>query len=494
MDVPGKPATEDPEEWLFNPIETQIAPHHLLMMQAAERVMNTPHGRVMMFFPPGSAKSTYCSVVLPAYIMGKRPGYRLILASYGTDLARKQGRRARQIVKSSAYRAIFETELSNESSAADEWALTNGSEYMAGSFQSGITGNRANGIIIDDPVKGREEADSPVVRQRTLESWQDDVKSRIIPGAWVLLIQTRWNEDDLAGSILPENWNGESGLIRCRDGMDWEIICVPAKCDRPDDPLHRKIGEYLWPQWFDRKHWAQFESVPRTWSALYQQKPAPEEGNFFKADWIRRYDKRPARDTLKIYGGSDYAVTSDGGDYTSHVVVGIDPAGRMYLLDLWRSQASSDVWITAFCDLVKRWRPLAWAEETGQIRSAIGPALEKQMRERQAYVIREKFPTRGDKAVRAQSIRARMGLEGLYVPRDNPALKAPWADEFIHELLVFPAGRNDDQVDALGLVGQLLDIMLKGKDIHKVSPIRGAHEMTMDELVEASKQRSRQRA
>jgi hypothetical protein len=111
---------------------------------------------------------------------------------------------------------------------------------------------------------------------------------------------------------------------------------------------------------------------------------------------------------MRIYGGSDYAVTADGGDYTVHLVVGLDPEGRMYLLDRWRKQSSSDEWIEAFCDLVLEWKPVGWAEEKGQISAGVGPALDKRQRERKAYCYRQQFPTKGDKAVRAQSIRGRM--------------------------------------------------------------------------------------
>jgi predicted phage terminase large subunit-like protein len=193
------------------------------------------------------------------------------------------------------------------------------------------------------------------------------------------------------------------------------------------------------------------------WSALYQQRPSPEEGEYFRAAWLKPYDKAPARETLRIYGGSDYAVTADGGDFTCHVVVGLDPEGRMYLLDLWRKQTASDEWIEAFCDLVKQWKPLSWGEEQGQIRAGVGPYLDRRQRERQAYCAREPFPTRGDKAVRAQSIRGRMALDSLYVP-----VAASWYPAFRAELLSFPAGKHDDQVDALGLVGQLLDMMIPG--------------------------------
>lgn len=382
----------------------------------------------------------------------------MILASYGSDLARKHGRRARQVVRSGEYQGIFGAGLSAESGAVDEWALTNGSEYMAGGILSGMTGNRANGIVIDDPVKGRDEADSEVTRKRTREAYEDDLLTRLLPGGWVLIIQTRWNEADLAGGILPEGWKGESGLIRCRDGQDWEVLCIPAKCERPDDPLGRQIGEYLWPEWFDQRHWAQFESNSRTWSALYQQRPSPETGDYWKAEWLRPYVTAPDRKMLSIYGASDYAVTSGGGDYTVHMVIGIDTEDKPWLLDLWRGQASSDVWVERWCDLVIKWKPFAWAEEKGQISSGVGPFRDRRARERKAYVAREEFPTRGDKGIRAQSMRGRIAQLGLHVPTD-----APWYAGFKSELMSFPAGGNDDQVDALGLIGQLLDKMIMGR-------------------------------
>ena len=194
------------------------------------------------------------------------------------------------------------------------------------------------------------------------------------------------------------------------------------------------------------------------WAALYQQRPAPEEGDYFKADWLKPYEKLPPRENLRVYGASDYAVTADGGDFTVHIVVGVDPQGRMYVLDLWRKQTASDQWIEAFCNLVTVWKPMSWAEEKGQISAGVGPALERRQRELQAFCYREQFPTRGDKAVRAQSIRGRMALEGLYVPTG-----ASWYSAFRSELLSFPAAKHDDQVDALGLVGQLLDQMVPGQ-------------------------------
>jgi hypothetical protein len=139
------------------------------------------------------------------------------------------------------------------------------------------------------------------------------------------------------------------------------------------NPLGREPGEYLWDE-PDGWNYGEFlrarqrETSPMMWAALYQQRPAPEEGDYFKAAWLKPYDKAPAAETLTVYGASDYAVTADGGDYTVHLFVGLDPEARMYVLDVWRKQASSDAWVEAFCDLVKNWKPMMWAEEQGQIK------------------------------------------------------------------------------------------------------------------------------
>jgi len=402
--------------------------------------------------PPGSAKSTYGSVLFPPWLMQQVSGASVLAASHTTELAEKWGRRVRNLIKE--HSSVLGIGISPDNEAAGRWALTSGAEYYAAGVGTGIAGFRAKIGLIDDPIRSRQDADSELIRDRIWDWYLNDFRTRLVPGAAEILIQTRWHEDDLAGRALQHR--------------DWHVISLPAEAEG-DDALGRKPGEWLWSDGA-YGYGAQLAELKgntpaRTWSALYQQRPAPEEGDYFKSDWLRPYDKAPARDTLRIYGGSDYAVTADGGDYTVHVVVGLDPENRMYLLDLWRKQAASDEWVEAFCDLVQRWKPMAWAEEQGQIRAGIGPYLDRRQRERGAYCVRECFPTRGDKSVRAQSIRGRMGLDGLYVPT-----QAGWFADLRSELLSFPAGKHDDQVDALGLVGQLLDKMVAGQTKPKPEP------------------------
>jgi predicted phage terminase large subunit-like protein len=299
-------------------------------------------------------------------------------------------------------------------------------------------------LLIDDPVKNREEAESELIRKKTKDWYTSTAYTRLMPGGRVVVIQTRWHMDDLAG------W-----LVREHPQEQWEVLDLPAIDAQ---------GNALWPDQYDVPRLEQIRQAigPRDWSALYQQRPSPETGDYFKAEWIHAVDTLPDPRTLAIYGGSDYAVTSDGGDYTVHVVIGIDPDERVYLLDLWRGQTASDVWVEAFCDLVQRWKPIGWAEEAGQIKGGVGPFLLKRQIERKAYIYRETFPTRGDKAIRAQSIRGRIAMRGLYMAKD-----APWRSDLIAEMMAFPVAVHDDQVDALGLVGQLLDRMETGEPIRK---------------------------
>lgn len=418
--------------------------------------------------PPGSAKSTYGSVLFPPWFMASASAAHVLTASHTSELADKWGRRVRNLIGDHPH--VLGIGLSSDSKSAGRWALTSGGEYYAAGVGVGIAGFRADLAIIDDPIRSRQDADSAQVRDKIWDWYKSDLVPRMKPGGRIVLIQTRWHEDDLAGRLIMEMQQG---------GDKWEILSLPAEAE-PGDVLGRTVGEWLWNDAYGYGEFLQGQKATqpaRNWSALFQQRPTPESGDYFKADWLKPYEKVPAQDTLRIYGASDYAVTAEGGDYTVHVIVGLDALGRMYLLDLWRGQTASDVWVETFCDLVKQWKPLAWAEEQGQIRAGIGPYLDRRQRERQAYCYREAFPTRGDKSIRAQSIRGRMALEGFYVP-----VHAAWYADLRSEMLSFPAGKHDDQVDALGLIGQLLDRMIKGPAVKdNDAPIRGAAEMTMSE-------------
>ena len=428
------------------------AAHHRLLIRHLEAVASGDSHRLAVFMPPGSAKSTYASILFIAWWLAQRPGGSVIAASHTQELAEKWGRRVRNLV--SEHELALGYGLSGDSYAAGRWQTDKGGEYFAAGVGGAITGWRADLVVIDDPVRSREDADSALIRERTWDWYRYDLVTRLKPGASIVLIQTRWHEDDLAGRALADAPEA------------WEVLRLPALAEEAD-PLGRALGEPLWPEWFTSEMFTEAQRDPRLWSALYQQRPTPEEGDYFKAEWLKPYGpgQLPALGTMKVYGASDYAVTADGGDYTVHMVVGVDPQGRMWLVDLWRRQASSDAWVEAFCDLVLAWKPLEWAEEGGQIKSGVGPFLTRRMIERKAFCYRRPFATKHDKAVRAQAIRGRMALQGLYVP-----IHAAWYPDLLGELLGFPAAKHDDQVDALGLIGQLLDHVSPGEVAKPVEP------------------------
>lgn len=449
--VPGSPTSDADDDAPLPLIESQQAVHHKLILREMQRCMTTPHGRLMIMAPPGSAKSTYATVVGPSWFLGMERNRRVILASYGSDLASRHGRRTRQLLRSKEAESILQCTLNPESRSANEFGLTNGSEYIAGGIMAGMTGNRAHGIVIDDPIKGREQADSQTVRDKTFAAYEDDLLTRLIPGGWVVIINTRWHEDDVCGRILPSNWAGESGDIQCRDGNVWRVLSLQAECQTNTDPLGRQVGDMLWPEWFDKKHWDQFRLNRRTWSSLYQQRPAPDDGILFRRADMATYEQAPR--IMRIIGGSDYAVTPDGGDWTEHGIAGIAEDGSMYLLDWWRGQTGPEVWIERKLDMMARWAPLAWFGEAGPIRRATEGTLRRRMTERQINCRVEWLPSISDKPTRAQPIIALAGMGRLLWP------KAAWVPELQRQCLVFPAGQPDDGVDTLSIIGRGADTL-----------------------------------
>lgn len=435
------------------------AKHHRLIARKLEAVERGEIKRLMISMPPRHGKSMLASEFFPAWYLGRNPERYVIAASYGQELAEDFGRKVRNQMIDPIFQTVFPScHLMEDSTGAKRFNTTKGGSYFAVGVGGAITGRGAHLMIIDDPVKNREEAESELMRRKVWDWYTSTAYTRLMPDAAVVVIMTRWHEDDLAGKILSEH---------AHEG--WEVLKLPA------------IGDdgALWPEQYSMEA---LDNIRRTigsrdWSALYQQEPAPDEGDYFKREWIRWYDEMPKH--LAFYGASDYAVTSKGGDYTCHLVGGIDPDGNIYIPEdgYWRGQSDSLEWVDSLISLIKQFKPVAWAEETGQIRSALDPLITKRQREERAYCYREVFPTRGDKAVRAQTIRGRMAQGMVYLPKG-----AQWVDDFIPELLHFPAGKNDDQVDAFGLLGQLLDKMAKSHPAPPKPPPKFLEDATFDEL------------
>lgn len=464
IEIPGTPISDDLDEGRFNLIETCLAKHHIMtcdimqgLIEGTLEYEGEPVRGAMFFMPPGSAKSTYGTVVAPVWAMGKIPGYNIITTSYGTPLALKQSRKSRQIAKSTRYQSIFNASLNQDNRSVEDWSLSNGSTYRAAGILSGITGNRADGIVIDDPIKGRQDADSETIRNSTKAAIDDDLMTRLKPNGWVVYILTRWHEDDPAGRLLPEDWDGHSGFVRCSDGLIYYVLSLPAQCVDKDDPLGREIGEYIWPEWFPLDHWIRFQNNPRTWASLYQQMPSPEDGDYYQREWFKRYTPDELPDTLNKYGTSDYAVTDKDGDFTEHTIWGLCAKDDTYLLDNWHGQTSADVWIESQLDLVVKHKPLMWFGEGGVIRRSIEPFLSKRMTERRHYVTMEWMNPIHSKVIAARSFQARASQGKIYIP------VGPMGDRCIEQLVKFPHGKHDDFPDTCALIGRALDETYKAR-------------------------------
>lgn len=426
-------------EWCRH-VGFEPAAHHQLLIRKLEAVSRGEIDRLAVFMPPGSAKSTYASHLFPAWYLAQHPDHALIAASHTQELADHWGRKVRnQIGVDSTTLGIT---LTADSAAAGRWELVSGGAYFAAGVGGSITGRRADLAIIDDPVKSRQAADSETERNRAWEWYRSDLYTRLKPGARIVLIQTRWHEDDLAGRILAAN-----------DG--WDVLCLPAIAEA-EDPLGRSVGAPLWPSWEDadaleRKRKAVGE---RDWLALYQQRPTADQGTYFRREWFaERYKDAPAN--LNIYMSGDFAVTPGGGDYTELAVWGVDGAGLIYALDWWHGQASADVWVTAMLSLIQRWRPLFFVGETGPIRRAVEPLMDRMMADQRIYCAMEWLPhSGGNKEALCRSFQAMQAQKRVRWPEQSK-----WSERVIDQLLRFPAGKYDDAVDACGLIGRFVDQM-----------------------------------
>tara|TARA_Y100000310_G_scaffold120368_1_gene119106 strand:- start:15006 stop:16586 length:1581 start_codon:yes stop_codon:yes gene_type:complete len=475
----------------------QPSQHHQLICDKLEEVASGALKRLIIQMPPRSGKSQLASRHFPAWYLGLNPEHQVICATYNDDFAKDFGRDVRNLVGGEEYKCLFPTlSLAADSAAADRWNTSHGGAYKSAGVGGGLTGRGAHLAIIDDPMKSREEADSKLERDKIWNWYRSVLYTRLMPGGAIVLILTRWHDDDLAGRLQGASEQG---------GDEWEVLSLPALAVE-NDPLGREVGEALWPAWYPVEVLETIRANigAREWGALYQQTPAEDEGAYFKKAWLQDYkqealNKFRPREMINrngekvlehqthftVYGASDYAVSDGQGDYTVHLVVGVDPADDIYLLDLWRAQAVPDVWIDKLADLILKWRPLIWAGEKGQILRSVGPFMHRRLRERKAYCRIEDFSSHNDKPTRARAIQARMSMGKVYAPEN-----APWMDQFLHELSRFPAGAHDDQIDALSLIGRMIDTMHAGRT-HEPPETTTWAPTTMGEFTTAHRRRRR---
>ena len=418
-----------------------------VMCEHLEAVTRGEVLRLLINVPPGMMKSLLL-VFWPAWEWGPQglAHMQYLATSFSQANVLRDNAKMRRLVLSPKYQALWPITFRPDQDAKGKY------ENTANGFREGrpfvsMTGGRGDRVLVDDPhsVDGGE---SDVQRAAAVQTFREGITDRLndVQTSAIIAIMQRLHDQDVAGEVL----RLDQDFVHLMLPMEFE---AKRRCTTRlgfIDPRTRE-GELLFPERFPRAEVEKLKRAkgPYAWSGQYQQLPTPRSGAYFSADWFNRYRDRPA--ALRLYGTSDYAVTKDAGDFTVHRVWGVAPSGDIYLVDGWRGQTTSDVWIERKLDLIKRWRPNAWFGEGGVIQKAIEPALLRRSRERQVYCRFEWLPSVTDKATRARGFQARAAMGAIFVP------ETPAGEDWIAELCAFPAGAHDDEVDAASLLGRALD-------------------------------------
>ncbi|MEI8166759.1 MAG: phage terminase large subunit [Chloroflexales bacterium] len=416
------------QAWLttVSPQFTWDWPHLVYIQHQLARITSGAINKLMLFVPPRHGKSELTTVRYPIYRMERDPTLRVILGCYNQDLANMFSRQARRLA---AGRRL----LGSGIKAQDEWDITGGGNFRAASIGSGgITGRGANLIIIDDPIRSREDANSQNSREKAWEWYSNDVYTRLEPGGAIILILTRWHHDDLAGRILASV-----------DGPNWTVCSLPAEAEE-GDPLGREVGEALCPVRFDLAALRDIKQVlGLDYYALYQQRPVAETGGLYQRSWFC-YDHAPRTpegelDLDQIVQAWDTA-SSAVGDYSACVTVGVK-ANRAYVLDVYRARLETPDLLRQVKNLAERWQPTVLLVED----ASSGIAVTQMLRRETRLPILGIPPMRGGKVAHAKA-----NLPYLESGRVSFCPGA-YLVEFEQEVLSFPAAAHDDQVDALNI-------------------------------------------
>jgi predicted phage terminase large subunit-like protein len=451
---------------------TRQTPALDLIDAALVRLRNEPDARQILTMAPQEGKSVRVAGAFPTWWLKEvNPDARVVVASYGQTLATRNGRAIRQRITNNPWMGL---RIAPDNGAVHEWTLAGhrGGVLSIG-IGGGLTGRPAELLVIDDPIKDRTEADSEAYRQKVWDWWRDVGSARLAPGAPVVLILTRWHEDDLAGRLLADNEYG-----------DWQVLNIPAQADHDPakgetDVLGREPGEFMQSargrtveQWERRKR----EAGSRSWQALYQGRPSPAEGDLLKREWWMRYDQPlwidrdngsrwvPGVDGLNAEMIQSWDMTFKDTEGTDFVVgqVWLRRGIDVYLLDQVRGRMS-------FVETLQRFRSLTarWPQATLKLveDKANGPAVISSLSHKIPGIVAEE-PT-GSKRARASATTPFAEAGNVWLPEDEIA---PWIGDFIEEAAGFPTATHDDQVDAYSqainrlLLNPLLNDTVYGED------------------------------
>jgi predicted phage terminase large subunit-like protein len=399
----------------------QVAAHHRKLIDALERAERGELKRLLISMPPRHGKSLTTTTRFPGWFLGRNPTKRVIIATHTAELSEVFSRRCRNEVEA-AGEEVFGVRVAGDSSAANRWDIQGQPGGMVAAGVGGaIAGKGADVLVIDDPHADAKAALSKLQRERVWDWYQMDARTRLHPGGIIILVQTRWHEDDLAGRLLSAARKGE--------GEEFEQVTLPMVSD---------AGEILWPERYPPE---EVESIKkavgsRVWVSLYQQRPAPAEGKLLKSTWWKFYRAAPRMDLVLASWDMTFKGTASS-DYVVGQVWGRSGA-NFYLLDQVRGQWDFPQTCAQMRAQAAKWRTLSGFLVEDK---ANGPAVIAQMRNEIPGLVA--VEPDGGKEARAAAVSPLIEAGNVFLPEG-----APWLADFLDEATSFPFGAHDDQVDA----------------------------------------------
>lgn len=407
---------------------------HREIAQQLEKIERGETKRLMIFVPPRNGKSEIGSILFPAWLLGKHPEKEVITASYSADLAQDFGYKTRNVVDSREYQELFKTRLREDSKSKAKWLTEEGGGYTAVGVGGAITGRGADVLIIDDPIKNREEAESQVIRDKIWNWYTSTAYTRLEKGGSVILILTRWHKDDLAGRLLKAEAEG---------GDKWEVIKFPAIATK--DEKYRKEGEALWPEKYDETALMQIKKTVGAydWAALYMQEPVSSETQEFKEEFFqyRTIEEVQALDTKRTLTIDTAISQKASADYTGFCLNFTDKENK-WNLKAWKKKISPLELIDDLFTLWENFRLETIGIEKTIYLQAIKPFLDEEMRKRNKFlVIVELDHNQTAKETRIRALLPRYESRSVYHITGN-------CGDLEEEQLNFPQGVHDDVLDA----------------------------------------------
>lgn len=454
-----------------------MEPAHIrLIAEALTRIANGTLFRLIVTMPPRHGKSETITRLFPCFYVGRDPTREVILASYNQDFAERSfGKKIQRIMNSPRYLEVFpRAGFEGGSKAVDSMMLAEGGHIMSAGRGGSITGLGAHLFVIDDPLKNQSEAESETILSDLWEWFTKTAITRLYAIGAMIIVATRWNEDDLIGRLTdPEHPEYDPSIAK-----GWTVLHLPAIFEQEHSKiakaLGKKVGDTLWPEMgFDRAYMEEHRKLSeQAFSSLYQGDPSPMDGDQFKVDWLVEHKdpdspvngKRwPKKEDLNFYGASDHGVSlKTRADPTVIGCVGVDENHEIWVMpDLEWDKMPTDKTVDAIIAKIKFYKPFTWWLEDELISKSFGPFLFKRIAEERAYytVIDPSNPGK-DKVKRAQSIRGLMAYKRVHFPA-----WAHWWRPARKQLLNFPNGAQDDFVDWLSWIGTGIMKMAPGEPV-----------------------------